>query len=400
MTPPPSQNARGVSDEVLSQLAAGVTSVAGIQPSMLDQRSLRQTLTRRMSARELRHVESYLDLHGSDPAEQAQFLEGVLNGETSFFRDAGVFAEMAQWCKSWFASHTGPMRILSAPCSTGEEPYSIAAMLQREGVALESFTLEAMDLSSAAIAHAKAGVYTGLSLRNVLRPAQEEFLEKHENGWRVKEGLREHVQFSQGNLLEQELPTQGYDLICSRNLMLYQSPAARRRVARSLAQALAPDGRVIVGAADWGLDLNEYFCLEEPIHSFALRLRTAGDAPLVQSMPRSRPAAGPTSKASRRVERATAPMAPMAAMAATESVGRQLADVNELYRNALESYLRGQEPAAEALCRKALYLEPDHIPALELMTRIRRPQASPRIQKALHARLKRHRDAVAEGAAR
>ena len=372
----------------LDELATTAAATAGMQPSMLDRRNLRQTLKHRMAATKLHDPATYLTLYRDSPEEQSTFLEGILNGETSFFRDATVFTELSRWCLAWFAQNSEPMRILSAPCSTGEEPYSIAAMLEQAGITLDRFILEALDLSSHALDRARTAVYTGLSLRNLPQPEQSGFLDRAPHGWRVKKHLRNHVQFRQANLLDPTtLAPQSYDLICSRNLLIYQTTEARLQIAETLANALAPNGRLILGAADWGRDLDALFRLEEPVNSFALRhreTRVQGSGPSVQQTkslttppPLSEPwALGP------------GPWTPTPA-------SEQLASITDIYRNAWEAYCRGEEPEAERLCRQTLYLETDHLPSLELLAKIHRPHASPRMKLALHARLKRHRTAAA-----
>jgi len=385
----PTQTAPQTTDTLhLDELATTAAATAGMQPSMLDRRNLRQTLKHRMAATKLHEPAAYLALYRDSPEEQSIFLEGILNGETSFFRDATVFTELSRWCLAWFAQNQRPMRILSAPCSTGEEPYSIAALLEQAGVPLERFTLEALDLSSQALHHARAAVYTGLSLRNLPQPAQSGFLDRAPHGWRVKKHLRDHVQFRQANLLDPDaLAPQSYDLICSRNLLIYQTAEARLQISETLANALAPSGRLILGAADWGRDLDKLFRLEEPVNSFALRLRERRAKVRVQTpKPTSQQPEPPTQNPLPKTQ--------------NPLLSEQLADITDVYRNAYEAYCRGEEHEAERLCRQTLYLETDHLPSLELLAKIHRPHASPRMKLALHARLKRHRIAAAKGGPR
>jgi len=394
MAPKPQSAAPEPAEALLQELASASAAIAGMQPSMLDHRSLRFTLKRRMEANSLADPSAYAEHHASSPEEQAAFLEGVLIGETSFFRDATVFAEMSRWCQQWFANHTRAMRILSAPCSSGEEPYSIAAMLQADGISLDRFAIDAVDISQLALEQAKAAVYKGFSLRNVPDPGSAPFLQRVADGWKITSELRSCVTFRKANLLDSDaLEAHTYDLICSRNLLIYQSPTARRQVAMVLATALAPKGRVVLGAADWGCDLDEFFRLEEPVNSFALRLRQPDD-----HVPR-RSTDSPTKsrKSASSLEHPPRIKSTHRPSAVSDNVSQQLADVSDLYRRALEIYLRGDERHAEKLCRQVLYLESDHIPSMELLTRMKRPHASNRMQLALHARLKRHRNAAGRG---
>ena len=371
---------------ILEELAATAAATAGMQPSMLDRRNLKQTLKRRMEITKHHNPETYLELYRISPEEQSNFLEGILNNETSFFRDTTVFTELARWTAAWFAIHTRPMRILSAPCSTGEEPYSIAAMLEQAGIPLASFSIDALDLSASAIQQAQTAIYTGLSLRNIPQPENAGFLERAPKGWRVKQHLRSHIQFRQANLLDPTtLEPHAYDLICSRNLMIYQTPEARRRMAETLAAALTPGGRLVLGAADWGRDLDEFFRLEEPVNSFALRLREPEP-----SKPQKPQISGPQKRANspQTSTKTYTKNVVKTALPASE----QLADVTALYRHALEAYLRADEREAERLCRQTLYLEGDHLPSLELLAKIQRPLLHRRraLQHRRHARTSRH----------
>ena len=382
------------SPDILAALAAGAAAIAGMHPSMIENRGLRQTLLLRMKANDISAPDTYLDFFHTSPEEQALFLEGVLIGETCFFRDASVFTEMSRWCITWSAEHQRPLRILSAPCSTGEEPYSIAATLEQAGFAPEQFTIDALDISSFAIAHARKSLYQGFSLRNIPEPEQASFLDRVGHGWKVKRQLRERVHFRQANLMDVEtLQDREYDLICSRNLLLYQSSEARKNLATNLSNALARNGRLIIGTADWGRDLDELFLLEKPVHSFALRHRQPSDiVPKRETHTRKASTVSP-------------PKAPRVAAsprtnAAAKAEITLLTNVTELFRKAIQAYLAGNERESERLCRQTLYLETDHMPSLELLTKIKRPHASNRMELALHARLQRHRDAAVEGVAR
>jgi len=372
---------------LLAELTASAVAVAGMAPAILDRRAVRQTLRRRIEATTAGSVEEYVVLYRESTEERSSFLEGILNNETCFFRDTPVFEAMRQWCAIWFAANNRTMRILSAPCSTGEEPYSITAMLCDAGFPLERFTVDAIDLSSAALEIAKQAEYTGLALRNVPNPEEATYFERGDRGWRVRDALRRQVHFRQGNLLDDGLLEAGaYDLICSRNLLIYQTLDARKRVAAVLARALHPQGRMVLGAADWGRDLDSLFELEAPIHSFSLRLRTQPAAAMkTPEAPKSADLSYADAYTSRTARHIT--------------TSDDLARVTEIYRRALEAFASSNEREAERMCRQALYLDNDHLPSLELLTKVRRPNLTHRMQHALRARLRRHRAATQEGAA-
>lgn len=355
----------GVAERLAQEALAG----AGLSAHLVPAHGMRRALERRMKALGFAEVREYEALYAADASEREAYLEGLLIGETSFFRDGAVFAEMLRWCVRWFAENAGTMKILCAPCSTGEEPYSIAAMLLDAGVAAQRFAVEGLDLSATAIAQARTAEYAGLALRNLADPGECWFLERGSNGWRVVEKVRRCVRFRQANLLEAHvLGDARYDLICCRNLMIYQTAAAREHVAGALAAALVPGGRVVLGSADWCRELTAHFALEIPMQSFALRLRERLAAVAEETV------------------MAPAALEPKVAEVVVE---QRATELSELYRAALEAYGGGEERRAESLCRQALYVDAEHVASLELLSRLARPHVPQRHRLALQARLER-----------
>ena len=362
---------RGVAERLAGEALAG----AGLSAELVTAHAARRALERRLKALGL-EVAGYESRYAAEAGERGAYLDGLLTGETSFFRDASVYAEMRRWCLGWLASHAEALRILSAPCSTGEEPYSLAAMLLEAGVERERFTIDAMDLSAAALDHARAGEYAGMALRNVAAPAESWFLERVKAGFRVRDEVRRCVGFKQANLVEEDaLCGAKYGLICCRNLMIYQTPEARARTAAVLAGALEEGGRVVLGSADWCRELGELFVLEQPMQSFALRAKTVA----VRESPHDH-----------RDEAAVIMGHPVeVAQAPRESTDEVALELSGLYRRALEAYVGGEEARAERLCRQALYVDGDHVETLALMAKLARPHVPARHRMALAARLER-----------
>jgi chemotaxis protein methyltransferase WspC len=357
---------------------------AGLDPATVDVRTLRRACRIRMKACQLTSPEEYAAHFHAESGECHALAEELLIGETSFFRDAAVFEELARWCSEWFSTNSRPLQILSAPCSTGEEPYSVAAMLLNLGIDPSAFEILAVDLSEHALEHARAGLYHGFSLRNIEDPKQCGFLERAGRHWRVSARVRQSVRFERANLTGQNaLGDKTFDLILSRNLLLYSSEDARAHIASLLANALRPRGRLIVGTADWGAHLAAHFELERPFESFALRVRG------------QRICVAPESP---EVAPAVIENTPRHAKSAPENEP-QVEEITQIFDRALRAFSQNDEKKAEKLCRKVLYLQHDHLPSLDLLNKLQRPQLSQRVRKALQSRL--HRLAhSAEGDAR
>lgn len=191
---------------------------------------------------------------GKQEALASRVVEALLNNETSFFRDPGVFELLNS--KAFDRLRTAKrasrrLRIWSAGCSTGQEAYSLAMQLRESEArwAGWSITLAATDVSAGAVARARKGRYSqfeiqrGLAVRSMLRWFQQDG-----EDWVVDARLRRMISFATHNLLD--APPAQYDLVLCRNVLMYFAPATRRAVFDRLQQALAPDGILMLGAGE------------------------------------------------------------------------------------------------------------------------------------------------------
>lgn len=181
-------------------------------------------------------------------------IEALLNNETSFFRDPGVFQLLAGPALERIRSARADkrsLRIWSAGCSTGQEAYSLAMLVRDADARWMRWTVEiaATDVSEAAVARARRGRYSqfeiqrGLPVRSMLKWFQQDGEE-----WVVDPRLRRMVRFATHSLLDP--PPGQFDVILCRNVLMYFAPAVRRVVFDRLHQALAPDGVLMLGAGE------------------------------------------------------------------------------------------------------------------------------------------------------
>jgi len=119
----------------------------------------------------LRDAEAYVTHLKSSSEELEHLIDALVIQETRFFRDHAVFEQIRTWAQSAVAAGPEPLRILSAPCSTGQEAFSVAATLRLAGIPLSGFTIDAFDISRTALAAAQRAIYpagaldSGLSIR-------------------------------------------------------------------------------------------------------------------------------------------------------------------------------------------------------------------------------------------
>jgi chemotaxis methyl-accepting protein methylase len=200
-------------------------------------------------------VDVYWQRLNDSPNERLALIEALVVPETWFFRDREAFVALARLANEKLARDPARvLRVLSVPCSSGEEPYSAAMALLDVGIGAERFTIDAMDISARAIELAQNAVYG----RNSFRGGEFGFRERHFSsrigGWVLNERIQQTVRFAQGNLFETSPSTGGlYDFIFCRNVLIYFQRDAQDRAIHLLDARLAEGGTIFVGPAETGL---------------------------------------------------------------------------------------------------------------------------------------------------
>jgi chemotaxis protein methyltransferase CheR len=168
-------------------------------------------------------------------------------GETTFLRHPEHFAALRALLPELTMRHDGPLRVWSAGCASGEEAYSLAALVSTLGT--NSFEVRAWDLNPEAVARARLGEYRPWSLRGVESQDTEGWLEPSPCGVKVASWLAPLVQFEVRNLLLDAYP-ENLDIVFCRNVLLYFRPEAAARVLARIADSLRPGGVLILGHYD------------------------------------------------------------------------------------------------------------------------------------------------------
>jgi chemotaxis protein methyltransferase WspC len=358
-----------------------------------------RAVEQRVAALGLDDAAAYATLLCQSGEELQELVEQIVVPETWFFRHAEAYVELLSVSARWLTGERAPARLLSVPCSTGEEPYSIAMTLFDRGIAKDRFTIDAIDISHRNLAAAERGVFGRNSLRAESGPAASH-LEPVRNGYAVSVEARRQVRFAQGNVLAADFLTGAapYDVIFCRNLLIYFDAAAQQRALRTLERLLAPDGVLFVGPGDGFAALT--FGFESTGRSGAfgfrkssrnLRHRNAATVGSTNGSPAAKRAAPPFRKTARPrgPNKATAGTTATAVAAPAEPTtlaeAQALADAGRIVEAAAacRRHLEVVGPSADAFyllalvtdalgdrrqaieCyRKALYLNPVHAEAL------------------------------------
>jgi len=243
--------------EHFARVAALVRHVAGIDLRPGKEGLVRSRLAGRMRALAVSSFDEYLDRVERDAsgAELVQMLDVITTNKTSFFREAEHFRFLQDEILPALGRRPGGLRIWSAGCSSGEEPYTTAIVL-RESLPEPQFAaarILATDLSTRVLARAREATYP----EELLSDVPPHLVRRHfvtvpggERLVRVADATRAGVRFARLNLMS-SWPMQGpFDLILCRNVMIYFDKATQERLVDRFAALLAPGGHLFVGHSE------------------------------------------------------------------------------------------------------------------------------------------------------
>jgi chemotaxis protein methyltransferase CheR len=195
----------------------------------------------------------------------SEVVEAMTTNETFFFRDKIPFDHLRQTILPALLQARASrrsLRIWSAACSSGQEPYSIAMCLKENAAALAGWRVEilATDLSQSVLEKSRAGIFSQFEVQRGL-PIQ--MLVKHFTQvgelWQLNADIRAMVQHRQLNLLHDFSHLGAFDVIFCRNVLIYFDPDTKGRIFDRLAKAIEPDGVMVLGAAESVVGISDAF---------------------------------------------------------------------------------------------------------------------------------------------
>ncbi|MEO0516654.1 MAG: CheR family methyltransferase [Cyanobacteria bacterium P01_A01_bin.116] len=262
-------------DRVQREIEELLRQKIGLNPQSVGARSIVRAVKRGMRVGKMQALSDYLaGLQSSDALFEA-LVESIVVPETSFFRNRASFVFLRQWISQEWSKITQkkslkrPLRVLSIPCSTGEEPYSIAITLLEEALKPNEFQIDAVDISEQALEKAKQGVYSPYAFRRQTYREDDKYFTlgspHSQNGKKASkratqryflaDSVRDCVSFHRGNVLDPQFFAEQapYDIVFCRNLLIYLDRAARDRTFSLLNRLIRPGGLLFVGYAETNL---------------------------------------------------------------------------------------------------------------------------------------------------
>lgn len=213
----------------------------------------------------LHHIEELyvkLCIH-LDVETHQQVIDAITTNETFWFRDKALWDLLEKqfipdYIERLRSNKVDKIRIWSAACSYGQEPYSIAMTISRyldhhriEGVSLNDFEIIATDISSVALSIAQKGEYDSVSVsRGLTETDRNLFFEKQQEMWKLTDTIRKGVQFRTMNLMDPSYQEGVYDLILFRNVMIYFSETIKSQMYIKIASALKNEGVLFIGSSE------------------------------------------------------------------------------------------------------------------------------------------------------
>ncbi|MCL6592459.1 MAG: protein-glutamate O-methyltransferase CheR [Alicyclobacillus sp.] len=230
----------------------------------------RPQMERRLTALRNRHgfhdFRSYAQALAQQPQYLAELLDKMTINVSEFLRNPERWEALLERLEQPVGR---PLRVWSAACATGEEPYTLALLFAERGWPHDTW---ATDIDARALALARTGRYKETQIRLLPTEYVARYFTHEADEYIVHDVLKRHVRFAQHNLLADPFP-QSLDLIVCRNVLIYFTDAAKQQVLRGFAQALRPGGLLFVGSTEQFLGTDPYGLV--PVGPFLYR-RTAG----------------------------------------------------------------------------------------------------------------------------
>ncbi|MFD0586906.1 CheR family methyltransferase [Paenibacillus sp. GCM10027627] len=185
-----------------------------------------------------------------------EFLDRMTINVSEFWRNPARWEVLQKRYLPELMASSPRLKVWSAACSTGEEPYTLAMILTEIG-AIGKTSLLATDLDHNVLEKAKEGIYLERSLRDVPPACRSKYFAPVDGAFQVTDSLKKGISFKQGNLLHDTFES-GFDLIVCRNVMIYFTEEAKHGLYHKFAAALKPGGLLFVGSTEQIFSPSQY----------------------------------------------------------------------------------------------------------------------------------------------
>lgn len=226
------------------------TNFAYYKPSTILRR-----INLRMSSLHLESLNQYYELLKAQPVELDKLFETVLIGVTEFFRDQNAFDGLREQLEKLVADkkHGDPIRIWSVGCASGEEPYSLAILLNEilgRDISKYQVQIFASDIDEGGLGECRKGIYNEEGISNIPASLVEKYFHKKgESYYEIKKTIKQHILFTRHDITK-DPPFVKLDLIVCRNLLIYFNNQLQKQTFQVFHYALRPKGLLLLGKSE------------------------------------------------------------------------------------------------------------------------------------------------------
>lgn len=200
-------------------------------------------------------IEEYISLLKKDPAQKQKFLDFITINVTEFFRNPEIFDELSNKVKSELSSNMG-LKIWSAACSIGAEPYSLA-MIMNNLNSVVKHKIIATDIDETILQKARNGEYVLSEVKNVPKQFMEKYFEVKSDKYHINSHIKGMVTFKKHDLILDNYE-KDFDLIVCRNVVIYFNQDTKDKIYKNFSASLKKGGLLFVGATESIYNYKEY----------------------------------------------------------------------------------------------------------------------------------------------
>jgi chemotaxis protein methyltransferase CheR len=215
-------------------------------------------LTKLIAQNDIDSFSTLMSRMKTDGRLRNRIMDAMTTNETSWFRDVYPFDILKEKLLPELASsQPRRIRIWSAACSTGQEPYSLSMMTQEYlqskpgSLSAEAVEIVGTDISPSVLGIAKAGIYEGVAVtRGLPQERKSRFFREVSDGWEITADIKKRINFRELNLMQNYTLLGRFDIIYCRNVLIYFSTELKRDILARMAKCLNPGGFLVLGGSE------------------------------------------------------------------------------------------------------------------------------------------------------
>ncbi|MBO8170707.1 MAG: protein-glutamate O-methyltransferase CheR [Bacillaceae bacterium] len=258
-------------DQEFIRFIQNIKNKTGIDLSLYKEGQMKRRLTSFRIKKGFADFDSFFKALSDDPKLMEEFLDRMTINVSEFFRNPGRWEVLENKIIPDMLKEKRSLNVWSAACSTGEEPYTIAILLNRF-LSFQHFRILATDIDEAVLRRAGEGIYEKRSLKNVSPDRLNRYFDQVNNQYQVKPDVKKSITFKRHNLLADPFQ-KDFDLIVCRNVIIYFTDDAKHKLYQKFSQSLRPGGILFVGSTEQIFHPHQYGF--EPYDTFFYRKVTS-----------------------------------------------------------------------------------------------------------------------------